>query len=114
MNPHEISPWEWRSQVQHPEVVSAVTFSSNTEVQHSSFGFQPSLKKARNHSGPSGQVNLSGKPDDWPQNVKNVKEYVEQCFIACKSEEDKGQTEKLLKEILQAQLQGGSNQGACG
>nr|KAF6410294.1 leukocyte receptor cluster member 8 [Rousettus aegyptiacus] len=48
---------------------------------------------------------LSGKPDDWPQDMK---EYVERCFTACESEEDKDRTEKLLKEVLQARLQDGS------
>lgn len=48
---------------------------------------------------------LSGKPDDWPQDMK---EYVERCFTACESEEDKDRTEKLLKELLQARLQDGS------
>lgn len=57
------------------------------------------------HSGPSGRGNLSGKPDDWPQDMK---EYVERCFTACESEEDKDRTEKLLKEVLQARLQDGS------
>lgn len=57
------------------------------------------------HSGPSARGNLSGKPDDWPQDMK---EYVERCFTACESEEDKDRTEKLLKEVLQARLQDGS------
>lgn len=54
---------------------------------------------------PSPRGNLSGKPDDWPQDMK---EYVERCFTACESEEDKDRTEKLLKEVLQARLQDGS------
>ena len=54
---------------------------------------------------PSARGNLSGKPDDWPQDMK---EYVERCFTACESEEDKDRTEKLLKEVLQARLQDGS------
>lgn len=37
-----------------------------------------------------------------------MKEYVERCFTACESEEDKDRTEKLLKELLQARLQDGS------
>uniref|UniRef100_A0A672TXQ0 Leukocyte receptor cluster member 8 n=1 Tax=Strigops habroptila TaxID=2489341 RepID=A0A672TXQ0_STRHB len=47
----------------------------------------------------------SGKPEDWPQDMK---EYVQRCFTACESEEDKDRTEKLLKEVLQARLQDGS------
>lgn len=47
----------------------------------------------------------SGKPEDWPQDMK---EYVQRCFTACESEEDKDRTEKLLKEVLQARLQDGT------
>lgn len=54
---------------------------------------------------PTHRGSLSGKPDDWPQDMK---EYVERCFTACESEEDKDRTEKLLKEVLQARLQDGS------
>ncbi|XP_021101784.1 leukocyte receptor cluster member 8 isoform X3 [Heterocephalus glaber] len=88
-----------------PFAVTNQSFGSSAEGQHSSFGPQPSLEKAQNHSGPSPRGNLSGKPDDWPQDMK---EYVERCFTACESEEDKDRTEKLLKEVLQARLQDGS------
>ncbi|KAF7481467.1 leukocyte receptor cluster member 8 [Marmota monax] len=88
-----------------PFAVTSQSFGSNTEGQHSSFGPQPNPEKAQNHSGPSTRGNLSGKPDDWPQDMK---EYVERCFTACESEEDKDRTEKLLKEVLQARLQDGS------
>ncbi|XP_059693735.1 leukocyte receptor cluster member 8 [Haemorhous mexicanus] len=37
-----------------------------------------------------------------------MKAYVQRCFTACESEEDKDRTEKLLKELLQARLQDGS------
>ncbi|KAM4015922.1 leukocyte receptor cluster member 8 isoform 2-T2 [Anomaloglossus baeobatrachus] len=47
----------------------------------------------------------SSKPEDWPPAMK---EYVQRCFTACESEEDKDRTEKLLKEVLQARLQDGS------
>ncbi|KAL7989984.1 hypothetical protein Chor_012650 [Crotalus horridus] len=47
----------------------------------------------------------TGKPEDWPQDMK---EYVQRCFTACESEEDKDRTEKLLKEALQARLQDGT------
>ncbi|XP_062370549.1 LOW QUALITY PROTEIN: leukocyte receptor cluster member 8 [Cinclus cinclus] len=46
-----------------------------------------------------------GKPEDWPPEMKA---YVQRCFTACESEEDKDRTEKLLKELLQARLQDGS------
>ncbi|XP_053512711.1 leukocyte receptor cluster member 8 isoform X2 [Artibeus jamaicensis] len=83
-----------------PFAVTSQNFSSASEGQHSSFGPQPNPEKAQNHRG-----SLSGKPDDWPQDMK---EYVERCFTACESEEDKDRTEKLLKEVLQARLQDGS------
>ncbi|ELK33121.1 Leukocyte receptor cluster member 8 like protein [Myotis davidii] len=83
-----------------PFAVTNQNFSSASEGQHSGFGSQPNPEKAQNHRG-----NLSGKPDDWPQDMK---EYVERCFTACESEEDKDRTEKLLKEVLQARLQDGS------
>ncbi|KAL2084005.1 hypothetical protein ACEWY4_019523 [Coilia grayii] len=44
-------------------------------------------------------------PQDWPQAMK---EYVQRCFTACESEEDKDRTEKVLKEVLQRRLQDGS------
>ncbi|XP_012630938.2 leukocyte receptor cluster member 8 isoform X2 [Microcebus murinus] len=88
-----------------PFAVTNQSFGSNAEGQHSGFGPQPNPEKAQNHSGPSARGNLSGKPDDWPQDMK---EYVERCFTACESEEDKDRTEKLLKEVLQARLQDGS------
>ncbi|XP_044616327.2 leukocyte receptor cluster member 8 isoform X2 [Equus asinus] len=83
-----------------PFAVTSQSFTSASEGQHSSFGPQPNPEKAQNHRG-----SLSGKPDDWPQDMK---EYVERCFTACESEEDKDRTEKLLKEVLQARLQDGS------
>nr|XP_017500491.2 leukocyte receptor cluster member 8 isoform X1 [Manis javanica]XP_036881662.1 leukocyte receptor cluster member 8 isoform X1 [Manis javanica]XP_036881663.1 leukocyte receptor cluster member 8 isoform X1 [Manis javanica] len=83
-----------------PFAVTSQNFASTSEGQHSSFGPQPNPEKAQNHRG-----SLSGKPDDWPQDMK---EYVERCFTACESEEDKDRTEKLLKEVLQARLQDGS------
>uniref|UniRef100_A0AAY4A3T6 PCI domain-containing protein n=1 Tax=Denticeps clupeoides TaxID=299321 RepID=A0AAY4A3T6_9TELE len=45
------------------------------------------------------------RPQDWPQAMK---EYVQRCFTACESEEDKDRTEKVLKEVLQCRLQDGS------
>ncbi|KAG5271789.1 hypothetical protein AALO_G00184010 [Alosa alosa] len=44
-------------------------------------------------------------PQDWPQAMK---EYVQRCFTACESEDDKDRTEKVLKEVLQGRLQDGS------
>ncbi|XP_053308527.1 leukocyte receptor cluster member 8 isoform X2 [Spea bombifrons] len=49
--------------------------------------------------------NPTAKPEDWPTAMK---EYVQRCFTACETEEDKDRTEKLLKEVLQARLQDGS------
>ncbi|XP_018591214.2 leukocyte receptor cluster member 8 homolog [Scleropages formosus] len=45
------------------------------------------------------------RPQDWPQAMK---EYVQRCFTACESEEDKDRTEKVLKEVLQGRLQDGT------
>uniref|UniRef100_A0A668VBG2 PCI domain-containing protein n=1 Tax=Oreochromis aureus TaxID=47969 RepID=A0A668VBG2_OREAU len=42
---------------------------------------------------------------DWPQAMK---EYVQRCFTACETEEDKDRTEKVLKEVLQDRLKDGS------
>ncbi|XP_014405734.1 PREDICTED: leukocyte receptor cluster member 8 [Myotis brandtii] len=84
-----------------PFAVTKQNFSSSTsEGQHSGLGPQPNPEKAQNHRG-----SRSGKPEDWPQDMK---EYVQRCFAACESEEDKNRTEKLLKEVLQARLQDGS------
>uniref|UniRef100_A0A8C5QPE0 Leukocyte receptor cluster member 8 n=1 Tax=Leptobrachium leishanense TaxID=445787 RepID=A0A8C5QPE0_9ANUR len=60
---------------------------------------QMQSEKGREHS------NSSAKPEDWPPAMK---EYVQRCFTACETEEDKDRTEKLLKEVLQARLQDGS------
>ncbi|XP_056619333.1 leukocyte receptor cluster member 8 homolog [Triplophysa dalaica] len=49
--------------------------------------------------------NAQARPQDWPQAMK---EYVQRCFTACESEEDKDRTEKVLKELLQSRLQDGS------
>ncbi|XP_069738919.1 leukocyte receptor cluster member 8 [Phaenicophaeus curvirostris] len=54
---------------------------------------------------PAGPVPRGGKAEAWPPAMKA---YVQRCFTACESEEDKDRTEKLLKEALQARLQDGS------
>ncbi|KAG2457674.1 LENG8 protein, partial [Polypterus senegalus] len=56
-------------------------------------------------SSPSQNNVTTAKPEDWPQAMK---EYVQRCFTACESEEDKDRTEKVLKEVLQGRLQDGS------
>lgn len=45
------------------------------------------------------------RPQDWPQAMK---EFVQRCFTACETEEDKDRTEKVLKEVLQDRLKDGS------
>ncbi|CAM4689831.1 unnamed protein product [Lepidochelys olivacea] len=70
-----------------------------TSDQHCNFGPQQNSEKHHN------QGSSAGKPEDWPQDMK---EYVQRCFTACESEEDKDRTEKLLKEVLQARLQDGT------
>ncbi|XP_069056901.1 leukocyte receptor cluster member 8 isoform X2 [Pleurodeles waltl] len=59
----------------------------------------PNSEKRHDHG------SASTKTDDWPQALK---EYVQRCFTACESEEDKDRTEKLLKEVLQARLHDGT------
>nr|XP_056719625.1 leukocyte receptor cluster member 8 [Euleptes europaea] len=83
-----------------PFVMTNQNFNSCPEQQqHGNFGSQQNSEKRHNHS------SSTGKPEDWPQDMK---EYVQRCFTACESEEDKDRTEKLLKEVLQARLQDGT------
>ncbi|XP_077115741.1 leukocyte receptor cluster member 8 [Ranitomeya variabilis] len=94
-----------------PLVMSNQIFSSNEQhgnhtgmsqharMHHHGLQQQQQAEKSHEHS------NSSAKPEDWPPAMK---EYVQRCFTACESEEDKDRTEKLLKEVLQARLQDGS------
>uniref|UniRef100_A0A6J0TMN5 Leukocyte receptor cluster member 8 isoform X3 n=1 Tax=Pogona vitticeps TaxID=103695 RepID=A0A6J0TMN5_9SAUR len=82
-----------------PFVVTNQNFNSSEQQQQHNFGSQQNSEKRHNHS------SSTGKPEDWPQDMK---EYVQRCFTACESEEDKDRTEKLLKEVLQARLQDGT------
>uniref|UniRef100_A0A3Q3WTW2 PCI domain-containing protein n=1 Tax=Mola mola TaxID=94237 RepID=A0A3Q3WTW2_MOLML len=50
-------------------------------------------------------VGAQARPQDWPQAMK---EYVQRCFTACETEDDKDRTEKVLKEVLQDRLKDGS------
>ncbi|KAM5131979.1 leukocyte receptor cluster member 8 isoform 1-T2 [Mantella aurantiaca] len=90
-----------------PLVMTSQNFTSEqhtNSVQQSTrmhhYMLQQQTEKGQDHSG-----NSSAKPEDWPPAMK---EYVQRCFTACESEEDKDRTEKLLKEVLQARLQDGS------
>lgn len=78
-----------------PFVLTTPSFGGG-EQRGGGFGGQPGPDKHHGHG---------GKPEDWPQDMK---EYVQRCFTACESEEDKDRTEKLLKEVLQARLQDGT------
>ncbi|XP_072703803.1 leukocyte receptor cluster member 8 [Ciconia boyciana] len=78
-----------------PFVLTTPSFGAG-EQRGGGFGGQPGPDKHHGHG---------GKPEDWPQDMK---EYVQRCFTACESEEDKDRTEKLLKEVLQARLQDGT------
>ncbi|TFJ96349.1 Protein CNPPD1 [Platysternon megacephalum] len=71
--------------------------------QHGNFGPQQNSEKHHN------QGSSAGKPEDWPQDMK---EYVQRCFTACESEEDKDRTEKLLKEQQQRGNGGGGAMGS--
>ncbi|KAM9272151.1 leukocyte receptor cluster member 8 [Cariama cristata] len=80
-----------------PFVLTTPSFGAGEQRGSSgNFGGQPGPDKHHGHG---------GKPEDWPQDMK---EYVQRCFTACESEEDKDRTEKLLKEVLQARLQDGT------
>ncbi|XP_072282875.1 leukocyte receptor cluster member 8 isoform X1 [Pyxicephalus adspersus] len=93
-----------------PLVMSNQNFTSteqhtnNNSIQQSTrmhhHMLQQQTEKNQDHSS-----NSSAKPEDWPPAMK---EYVQRCFTACETEEDKDRTEKLLKEVLQARLQDGS------
>lgn len=90
-----------------PLVMSNQNFTSsehnNNSMQQSTrmhhYILQQQAEKSQDHS------NSPAKPEDWPPAMK---EYVQRCFTACETEEDKDRTEKLLKEVLQARLQDGS------
>ncbi|KAJ0066547.1 hypothetical protein NL108_014528 [Boleophthalmus pectinirostris] len=73
-------------------------FSSGDQAS----GVNPSPSPAAASAAPGA---AQPRPQDWPQAMK---EYVQRCFTACESEEDKDRTEKVLKEILQDRLKDGS------
>ncbi|XP_013886174.1 leukocyte receptor cluster member 8 homolog [Austrofundulus limnaeus] len=74
--------------------------------------FQPGEQPSGLNQTPSSPATVSAasggaqtRPQDWPQAMK---EYVQRCFTACETEEDKDRTEKVLKEVLQERLKDGS------
>ncbi|RVE62902.1 hypothetical protein OJAV_G00160520 [Oryzias javanicus] len=72
--------------------------------------FQPGDQSSGVNPTPPSPTNVSGgaaqtRPQDWPPAMK---EYVQRCFTACETEDDKDRTEKVLKEILQERLKDGS------
>uniref|UniRef100_A0A087XV72 Leukocyte receptor cluster (LRC) member 8 n=1 Tax=Poecilia formosa TaxID=48698 RepID=A0A087XV72_POEFO len=78
----------------------------------SSQAFQPGEQPTGLNQAPSSPATASTapgaaqtRPQDWPQAMK---EYVQRCFTACETEEDKDRTEKVLKEVLQERLKDGS------
>ncbi|XP_045899844.1 leukocyte receptor cluster member 8 homolog [Micropterus dolomieu] len=66
-------------------------------------GLNPTPSSPASTSGAPGGAQT--RPQDWPQAMK---EYVQRCFTACETEEDKDRTEKVLKEVLQDRLKDGS------
>lgn len=66
-------------------------------------GLNPTPSSPATASAASGGAQT--RPQDWPQAMK---EYVQRCFTACETEEDKDRTEKVLKEVLQDRLKDGS------
>uniref|UniRef100_A0A8C6XPR7 PCI domain-containing protein n=1 Tax=Naja naja TaxID=35670 RepID=A0A8C6XPR7_NAJNA len=84
----------------HLFVVTNQNFSSlQQQPPPPNFASQQNSEKCHNHS------SSTSKPEDWPQDMK---EYVQRCFTACESEEDKDRTEKLLKEVLQGRRHDGT------
>lgn len=91
-----------------PMVMTNQNFASNDQHNNNSVQqatrmhhqmLQQQTEKSQDH------CSNSAKPEDWPPAMR---EYVQRCFTACETEEDKDRTEKLLKEVLQARLQDGS------
>ncbi|XP_069492928.1 leukocyte receptor cluster member 8 [Ambystoma mexicanum] len=92
-----------------PFVLASQSFGS-TEHQSNETEQQPPQPQAINQQQVASNEKRhdhcsTTKTDDWPQALK---EYVQRCFTACESEEDKDRTEKLLKEVLQARLHDGT------
>ncbi|KAJ4930642.1 hypothetical protein JOQ06_024951 [Pogonophryne albipinna] len=79
--------------------ISNQTFSPDEQPS----GLNPTPSSLASASSPPGGAQM--RPQDWPQAMK---EYVQRCFTACESEEDKDRTEKVLKEVLQDRLKDGS------
>ncbi|XP_057690096.1 leukocyte receptor cluster member 8 homolog [Corythoichthys intestinalis] len=79
------------------------------QVTVSNQAFSPTEQPTGPPPAPSSPVNANAtpqtRPQDWPPAMK---EYVQRCFTACESEEDKDRTEKVLKEVLQDRLKDGS------
>uniref|UniRef100_A0A3Q3FRX5 Leukocyte receptor cluster (LRC) member 8 n=1 Tax=Labrus bergylta TaxID=56723 RepID=A0A3Q3FRX5_9LABR len=74
--------------------------------------FPPGEQPSGLNPSPSSPASATSAPQgaqtrsqDWPQAMK---EYVQRCFTACETEEDKDRTEKVLKEVLQDRLKDGS------
>ncbi|KAG8147220.1 hypothetical protein E2320_022710 [Naja naja] len=76
--------------------------ASYNQQQHS---YQEAAKPKKGQQLWNRMKQAPGKPEDWPQDMK---EYVQRCFTACESEEDKDRTEKLLKEVLQGRRHDGT------
>ncbi|XP_041844559.1 leukocyte receptor cluster member 8 homolog [Melanotaenia boesemani] len=81
---------------------SSVSSQAFQQSEQSS-GLNPTPSSPATASAAPGGVQT--RPQDWPQAMK---EYVQRCFTACETEEDKDRTEKVLKEVLQERLKDGS------
>uniref|UniRef100_H3AXH8 Leukocyte receptor cluster member 8 n=1 Tax=Latimeria chalumnae TaxID=7897 RepID=H3AXH8_LATCH len=89
-----------------PYVVANQSFGSSEQNSSGENGGGTHRHQHHHHHNRSSDgSSTAAKPEDWPQAMK---EYVQRCFTACESEEDKDRTEKLLKEVLQARLQDGT------
>ncbi|KAG7475853.1 hypothetical protein JOB18_038598 [Solea senegalensis] len=85
-----------------PYQCSTVSTQAFTSDEQSS-GLNPASSSTT--TGSAAPADGQTRSPDWPQAMK---EYVQRCFTACETEDDKDRTEKVLKEVLQDRLKDGS------
>ncbi|XP_061918492.1 leukocyte receptor cluster member 8 homolog isoform X1 [Entelurus aequoreus] len=99
----------WHRMKQSPGTASLKFNIPKRPHQVSSQAFPASEQPSGLNPAPSSPVSASAapqtRPQDWPPAMK---EYVQRCFTACETEDDKDRTEKVLKEVLQDRLKDGS------
>nr|XP_057940263.1 leukocyte receptor cluster member 8 homolog [Doryrhamphus excisus] len=99
----------WHRMKQSPGTAPLKFNIPKRPYQVSSQAFPASEPASGLNPAPASPVTASAapqtRPQDWPPAMK---EYVQRCFTACETEEDKDRTEKVLKEVLQDRLKDGS------